>query len=102
MNITETCEGCGAPSPHGLSLDITGGYNEFTDNYDGERHTKSLRLCHDCVLRLVSLFPALRDKFGRGCHPCDDAFLPCCAHAWTQIDGVPHVASPMLDGWVPL
>ena len=78
------CDGCSATYTHyGMSFDISGGYSQFTDCFGEEpsdNHT--LRLCHDCVLRLVDLFPVLRTKFAGGCHPTT-ADAPCCEFGWT-------------------
>lgn len=83
MKTTHTCDGCSVTyTDWGMSLDISGGYAQFTDCFgEDARDAHTLYLCHDCVLRLVNLFPALRAKFGAGCHPTT-ADAPCCEFGW--------------------
>jgi hypothetical protein len=105
-HYTNSCDACGdimhdKPSPfpffNGLSFDISGGYDQFTDLTEG---ALTLTLCHDCVLRMIALFPAMGKKLGKGCHPCESD-TPCCAFAWQKIDGVGMVPSKDLQSWVP-
>lgn len=81
---TAPCEGCNNPhTDYGFALDISGGYAQFTDCF-GEDPSPNhyLRLCHDCVLRLVELFPIMRSKLNGGCHPYTGE-TPCCEFGWT-------------------
>lgn len=105
-HYTNSCDGCGAttPSPFfaddGFSFDLSGGYGQFTDYT--EEDEQRLMLCHDCVLRMIALFPAMGKKLGKGCHPCMED-VPCCAFAWTQDEeGTPLVASDDVKSWVSL
>lgn len=47
-------------------------------------------LCHDCIVKLLTTFPLLGEKVGRGCHPLDrdgdngTDETPCCQWAWTM------------------
>ena len=86
------CSGCGNMAPHhtqenspdnGWSFDINtfGYYGGFTDNYDFP--ATHVTLCHDCVLKMLNMFPLLGIMLGNGCHsmfgPKDK---PCCKYAW--------------------
>ena len=45
-----------------LPFDIFGYYGGFTDEVDallGSRRSRSWTLCHDCVVKFLTLFPAL-------------------------------------------
>lgn len=84
MYTNKTCDGCSVNyQTNGLSLDISGGYAQFTDCF-GEDYSDShqFNLCHDCVLRMIELFPVLRTKFGTACHPTA-AGSPCCDFGWS-------------------
>lgn len=96
-HYTNSCDACGASFIHdGLTIDISGHYNGFTDHCD---HLP-FRLCHDCVVRMIEVFPAMADKLGKGCHPCESE-MPCCAFAWKTVDDVCSVPSDDLQSWVP-
>lgn len=98
-HYTNSCDACHAHIEHDqLTLDISGGYDHFTDSWS-ER--KTLTLCHDCVLRMIELFPVMGEKLGKGCHPCN-SMTPCCAFAWRSIDDVCVVPADDLRSWVPL
>lgn len=112
--MTETlpdhCDGCGAPITRwlpteppdfGFSFDLGGSYSGFRD-LEYSVFKGRLDLCHDCVIRLVELFPILRLKLGAGCHP-SLTDTPCCAHAWKVDDTndlVTLVPNGDLTGWV--
>lgn len=111
-SVTETdlyCEGCGAliscddpllPSD-GLALNIGGHHGGFNDDTTGGTFNNLLVLCHDCVLRLVGLFPILHLKFGVGCHPSHDT--PCCPYGWRWGENDELlVPNESLNGWVPM
>lgn len=107
QHYTNSCDACGfvtednsSPFPNrdGLSFDISGGYDQFTDAWQEQ---KKFSLCHDCVLRMIALFPAMGEKLGKGCHPCESE-TPCCAFAWKMFDGVCVVPADDLKAWVPL
>jgi hypothetical protein len=55
-----------------LDFDYFGYYGGFTDE---------MSVCHDCVVKLLELFPRLGELVGANNHPCQDA-VPCCRHAW--------------------
>ena len=104
------CYGCSTRIPlvgedidmpvNGLSLSLAGNYDGFND--DTSDHAPRLILCHDCVLRLIELFPRAGREMQQGCHPIDnDSDTPCCAYCWTFIDGESHVPTPDLKGWRP-
>ena len=42
-------------------------------------------LCHDCVVKFLTLFPRLRDTFSKGLHLCESE-TPCCEWAWRGTD----------------
>jgi hypothetical protein len=115
--MTETlpnnCDGCGAPvtrwlpdepPDRGLSFDISGSYAGFTDNFQRPvSFAGRIDICHDCVVRLVELFPILRLKFGVACHPCEDE-KPCCAHSFSPMKKHNFLRVPNADltGWVEI
>lgn len=89
-----TCVGCAKNEPcffavgypeNGLLVDLTmfGFYGGFVDDLPDEvlAENKLSPLCHDCSVRLVTLFPALSERMGIGCHPCDLP-EPCCDFAY--------------------
>ena len=104
-----TCDTCGleqrntqqSVSPDGgwsLPIDHFGYYGGFDDCVDvliGGEQTRFLSMCHDCVVKLMTTFPLLGNKFQSGCHPNfihtdfrddgDDGTLhpSCCRWAWT-------------------
>lgn len=107
---TKTCDGCGAIAPatqqtgnfidYGWSVcwPHMGHYGGFTDPFmemmsaDAEDHL--VHFCHDCCVKLLSLFPALVEKMSvRGGHPNMNehdpdngiATPPCCPYAWTWV-----------------
>lgn len=108
------CDGCGVaitrlqpnePPTLGMSFDISGSYNGFVDRYDADMYQRSLELCHDCVIKMITLFPEMGKKLGKGCHSessIDEA--PCCAHAFTFSKDLTMTMVPneSLTGWVPL
>lgn len=98
-HYTNFCDACSAPIQHNqLVFDISGGYGQFTD-YVGDED-KRFVLCHDCILQMIALFPAMGAKFGEGCHPCDNS-KPCCAFAWQVHEGAYATPSQDLQSWVP-
>jgi len=93
------CDACQAHIQYDhLTLDISGGYDHFIDNYQSEL---TLTLCHNCVLLMVAMFPAMGEKLGKGCHPCDTE-VPCCSFAWKTADSECLVPADDLQSWVPL
>jgi hypothetical protein len=97
-----TCDGCGgsqlASDPFGnfpergwaLPYYNFGYYGGFSDDINyiiGETEPKSWKLCHDCVLAIFSVLPALGRSLGVGQHPCDDD-TPCCKWAWKTDNGM--------------
>lgn len=87
---TVTCNGCGFDfanyfHPHDTAIDNGwvmkysdfGYYSGFTDCVpEGEWH-----LCHDCVVKLLTVFPRLGKTFSNGEHPYTGS-TPCCDWAW--------------------
>lgn len=92
-----TCSACGESVPAesvndrypdgGLVLPYEefGYYGGFTDIefgcFDIENYPKTWLMCHDCVVKLFTVFPLLGKTFARGTHPCSDE-KPCCEWAW--------------------
>jgi len=67
-----------------LDFDYFGYYSGFTDEMSallGAEPSRKLTMCHDCVVKLLELFPRLGELVGANNHPCQDA-VPCCRHAW--------------------
>lgn len=85
----------------GLSFSLAGYDSGFND--DTSDHNPLLILCHDCVLRLIDLFPRAGREMQRACHPNgNDDDTPCCQYCWTFIDGETHIPTTDLKGWRPL
>jgi hypothetical protein len=96
---TTTCMGCGSQvksadlnsdlPDNGWKLypDDFGYYSGFHDSF-GEEESRPFIICHDCVVKLLELFPRLAEMIHPGGHPCQDE-TPCCRHAWqaTEIFG---------------
>lgn len=67
-----------------LPFDTFGYYGGFSDDISvliGERRSREWILCHDCVAKLLSLFPRLTATLERGLHNCEND-TPCCEFAW--------------------
>ena len=70
-----------------------GYYGGFSDNdlsYDDNRGDIKdyLVMCHDCVLRLLEIFPRLAKRIGFGAHSMlGDDERPCCDYAWRTHNG---------------
>jgi hypothetical protein len=67
-----------------LDFDYFGYYSGFTDEFHaliGAEPSRKFTMCHDCVVKLLELFPRLGELVGANNHPCQDA-VPCCRHAW--------------------
>lgn len=103
-----TCDTCGVEQPNtqqthfpdggwGLPIDTLGYYGGFDDNVGvliGSEETRIVKMCHDCVVKLLTTFPLLAEKLHGGCHPNfihhadfdgnDDCTLDpsCCRWAW--------------------
>lgn len=98
------CDACGSGLPtqgwH-VPYQQMGYYNGFTDNLDvllSEEEPKYWFLCHDCIVKFLTMFPRLGEFLDQGEHPCD-AEAPCCSWAWKLAeDGTLLVANA--DGWV--
>jgi hypothetical protein len=70
-----------------------GYYGGFSDNLDyllAEKEHEPWRLCHDCILAIFSVLPALGKSMSIGQHPCDDD-TPCCKWAWKHEDDTTFV-----------
>lgn len=85
-----SCTGGGVYPDNGwvLPFDIFGYYSGFDDNVPvliGEQRSREFILCHDCVVKMLNLFPRLAEAVGPDTHPCDDD-TPCCRHAWQATD----------------
>lgn len=95
-----TCSACGEQAlctrqsnypDHGwvLPFDTFGYYGGFDDNMDvlfGRRISREWIFCHDCVVKLLSMFPRLANDIGKNCHSCPTGDEACCAHAWQGTD----------------
>ena len=57
-----------------------GYYNGFTDM--PPNRDKEFTLCHDCVVRLLTLFPGLASTIAPGGHPFEGD-TPCCDWGWS-------------------
>lgn len=82
MNTT-TCQTCGAECPatqqetmpNGgwtLPIDLFGGYGLFDDNMEvafGQKPSRWLTMCHDCVVKFLTMFPLVGEAIGGGNHP---------------------------------
>lgn len=107
---TAFCDTCGAQCPASqqssipdggwtLPIDRFGGYGLFDDNIDvafGKTDSRWLNMCHDCVVKFLTMFPMVGEVVGMGCHPNNihlddwvrtdekDGTLdkPCCQWAW--------------------
>lgn len=74
-----------------LPIDVFGYYGGFDDDLSvlsGNRQSRLVIMCHDCVVKFLNLFPRVAEIVGANCHSCHDE-IPCCAHAWqaTEIFG---------------
>ena len=99
MSNTVRCSGCGVETvcnqqkhlpDNGwdLPFDLFGYYGGFTDEVDvlfSNRRSRSWILCHDCIVKLLTVFPLLGDTIGRGTHLCEDE-TPCCEWAWRSTE----------------
>lgn len=109
-NYDFTCDGCAgvfsydtrdAHHTEYLFCDITGGYAGFTDIcFHPRSENDNMFLCHNCVVRMIELFPALRKKFGTGCHESVTS-TPCCAHSYSFDGDTTMYPNETLTGWVP-
>jgi len=113
LNYTQ-CPGCDkrVPCTHGgiypdngwvLAFDYFGYYSGFDDNVPvlfGQQRSREFMLCHDCVGRLLALFPRLAEMVGPNCHPCEGD-TPCCRHAWqaTEMFGKDEHGVHMRTAW---
>lgn len=73
---------------NGWSLPVDSfGYDcGFSDSWEDEDEEPCrFLMCHDCVARLLELFPRLAEMIGPGGHSCEDE-TPCCRHAWQSTD----------------
>jgi hypothetical protein len=95
---TVICNGCGGncrtnlvnsdlpDNGWALPYPSFGYYGGFSDNLgyllgDNEPQPDFWRLCHDCILAIFSVLPALGKSMSVGQHPCEDD-TPCCKWAW--------------------
>lgn len=69
-----------------MRFDDFGYYSGFTDNIEAqldERISRRWFLCHDCVVKFLTLFPNLARSVDRGGHcRSENATTPCCAWEW--------------------
>jgi hypothetical protein len=69
---------------NGLHLQIFGGYGMFTDTFfDDERweHLRNIRLCHECSVKLIEMFPVEFQARLEAGHP-SETDEPCCKFSW--------------------
>ena len=106
-NNTITCGGCGNSVPctqqeelpdNGWHLPYEhfgyyGGFSDETEVLFGMRESKGLTLCHDCVVKVITVLPKFAESLERGTHPCDSE-TPCCEWAWRSKDGELEIVSP--------
>lgn len=94
-----TCDGCGETvksesinhpftdcgwNLNLAKMDYYGGFTDVDWTIDAtDNH--SFRLCHDCCVKLLGLFPLIAKRVPRGSHPCESD-VPCCDYAWTLDD----------------
>lgn len=62
-----------------IPLASLGYYGGFTDDW-GSSEQRYI-LCHDCVVRLLTLFPGMAAQINPGGHPYDGE-VPCCSWGW--------------------
>ena len=84
---TTTCDACGAQGgtacgrlpDNGWTLPFTsfGYHGGFTDDYDRD---EAWLMCHDCVVKFLTLFPRLAKSISGG-HPTPSG-ARCCEFAW--------------------
>lgn len=70
-----------------LPFDTFGYYGGFDDNLPvlvGNRQSRQWIMCHDCVVKFLTMFPLLGETVGPSCHvvPREEGKEPCCRHAW--------------------
>ena len=110
------CHGCEKPSmctqqdslpdngwvfPYG----IFGYYGGFTDNIDallglGDAENEHWILCHDCIVKILTVLPLLGESLPKGQHPCETA-KPCCKWAWKRLADK-TVVPDELGNWVEM
>jgi hypothetical protein len=107
------CHGCASMVPHhtqenapdnGWTFDINnfGYYAGFTDPIgDDSQH---VRLCHDCVLKLLETFPLLGLLVQPGSHSQNGPNeKPCCKYAWKTESiadsSITYMASDDANSW---
>lgn len=85
------CDACGSGLPtqgwH-VPYQSMGYYNGFTDNLNSllsDEQEKYWFMCHDCIVKLLALFPRLGEFLDKGEHPCRQE-VPCCRWAWRMSD----------------
>ena len=105
---TVVCDGCGEAQPSTqqeklpdggwvLPFDTFGYYGGFDDNIGvllGEDESRYAKLCHDCVVKFLTMFPRISENMPGGLHPNfvhtdfraegnDGTVYPsCCQWAW--------------------
>jgi hypothetical protein len=76
----------------GLHVSFYTGYGMFSDPTDSfsSYALRSIRLCHDCSVKIVDMFPKeFTEKYFSGGHPIDicrqysDAYTNGCHYSWT-------------------
>ncbi len=106
------CIGCGNMMPHHSQKDLPengwviplgdlGYYGGFSD----EEKPHSVTLCHDCVIKLLELFPMFGVLIGKGGHSSlGSDEKPCCQWAWKteSINGasIVYLASDDGERWL--
>jgi hypothetical protein len=80
----------------GLHLAIFDGYGMFNDCLDEDemRIFRSIRLCHDCSVNFIDMFPLNFQHLFRGGHPndmCGDNYKEMgCNYSWNVKDHIPN------------
>lgn len=113
---TVVCDGCDKPyevEAYSNALDAGwqmnaqqfGYYNGFSDSALGDEADRVWKLCHDCIVTLLTALPRLGERLGRGLHPTTNADgTPCCRWSWKfrmNDEGslTPLVATADGEGW---
>lgn len=60
-----------------------GYYNGFSDSALGDEADRVWKLCHDCIVTLLTALPRLGERLGKGQHPTtNEDGTPCCRWSW--------------------
>ena len=87
-----------------LDANQFGYYSGFSDSLADEDEDHPWKLCHDCIVTLLTALPRLGERLGKGQHPSRKGDKPCCRWCWifrTNDDGslTTLVATDDGHGW---